>query len=241
MDSGAVTRDQLGKHHFVQPAEGPRLSTDSVLLAHFAPRVSGPVADLGAGCGVLCQLLWQRGLPGPYTAVEIDPLAAQCCQINLHRAGVPARVLEADLRLPHPRLAGGSFRLLVSNPPYGQAGSGRLPPAAARARARHGLTLPAPALWQRAAGLLAPGGRLAISWPSARLNEALGGLGRQGLHPRRLQMVRGKAGREPAVVLIEALLDQRGPLRVEPEMVVHGDDGAFTPRVKAIYRELCLL
>ncbi len=213
---------------------------DSVLLAAFASPARGPVADLGAGCGVLAVLLAARGLAGPYVAVEIDPLAAACCGRNLERAGVDGRVLTHDLASPHSDLAAGSFALVVTNPPFGRPGEGRLPPDPARARARHRLALDEDALWDAAARLLMLRGRLALCWPPSRLPRALAGLQSAGLAPRRLRLVHGRAGLPAKIALIEAVKHGGEELSVEPPLIVYADQSQdYGPETAAIYRRLC--
>ncbi|MCF8115269.1 MAG: methyltransferase [Desulfarculaceae bacterium] len=235
-----TTLDRLGRHTLEQPAQGYRFSMDSVLLAAFSSRREGPVADLGAGCGVLCVLLAARGLAGPFTAVELDPLAAACCARNLERAGAEGRVLAHDLAQAHPGLTGGSFSLVISNPPFGQPGQGRIPPHPARARARHCLALEQGGLWSQASRLLAAQGRMALCWPPSRLPRALAGLAAHRLAPRRLRLVHGRAGLPAKIALIEAVKDGGEELKVEPPLIIYTDAGQeYGPETAAIYRELC--
>jgi len=233
-----VSRDQLGRYSLVQPKQGYRFSMNSVLLADFAPATSGPVADLGAGCGVLCLLLWGRGFAGPFTAVEIDPLAAACCRSNFAAAGVPGRVLEHDLNQDHRHLPAGGFRLVVSNPPFGRSGHGRLPPEPSRARARHELALEAKRLWSLAARLLPPRGRLVLCWPPARLPACLAGLAARRLAPKRLRLVHGRADLPAKLALIEAVKDGGPQLSVLPPLIVYAEGQRYSPEVAAIYARL---
>jgi tRNA1(Val) A37 N6-methylase TrmN6 len=235
----ATSKDRLGRHTLEQPTQGYRFSIDSVLLAAFAPRVSGPVADLGAGCGVLCVLLAAKGLAGPFSALEIDEMALECCGRNFTRAQVPGRVLAHDLCQPHPGLAAGSFALVVSNPPFGRPGHGRISPQPSRARARHELALKADDLWQRAAELLPPGGCLTLCWPPSRLPQALAGLEAHRLTPKRLRLVHGRADLPAKLALIEAKKDGGPQLEVEPPLIVFAQGQEYTPEVAAIYLELC--
>ena len=235
-----TTLDRLGAHTLEQPAKGYRFSMDSVLLAAFAEAAQGPVADLGAGCGVLCVLLAARGLGGPFYAVEIDPLATACCGRNLARAQVAGRVIRADLAQPHDELRPGSFSLVISNPPFGRPGEGRIPPDPARARARHRLALDEDGLWRQAARLLRPGGRLALCWPPSRLPRALAALSEHRLAPRRLRLVHGRAALPAKIALIEAVKDGGEELRVEPPLIIYADQGQeYGPETAAIYQRLC--
>lgn len=233
-----TTDDALGRLCFRQPKEGYRFSIDSVLLAGFASLVQGPVADLGAGCGVLSVLLHSRGVAGPFCCVEIDPLAAMCCRHNLSQAGANGAVICQDLAAPHPQLAHGSFSLCVSNPPFTKAGHGRVSPQPSRARARQELAMDAATLWQRAADLLVRGGSVALCWPPARLVEALGGLEAVKLRPKRLRLVHGRQGKPASLALIEAVKQSRAQLTVEPPLLVYEQGQTYTAEVQTIYDSL---
>lgn len=184
-------------------------------------------------------LLAARGLQGPFSALELDPVASGCCGRNFERAGLAGQVLIHDLSQPHPGLKANSFSLVISNPPFGQLGRGRLSPDPARARARHGLALSAGELWLRASELLAPGARLALCWPPNRLPEALAGLAGHGLAPRRLRLVHGRAELPAKIALIEAVKNGGEELRVEPPLIVYSQGQEYSPEVAAIYQRLC--
>lgn len=233
-----VTADGLGRLEIIQPRRGYRFSIDSVLLAFFAPSPPGPVTDLGAGCGVLCLLLAARGLAGPFTAIEIDPLAAECCRANLKRHGLAHRVCHQDLAAPIPGLPAASQTLVISNPPFGRAGHGRIPPDLARARARHELALSAADLWATARLLLAPGGRFALCLPPRRLTEGMVGLAQARLTPKRLRLVHGREGKPARLALIEAVKDGGEDLVVEPPLVVYGQGQEYSSEVAAMYAAL---
>jgi tRNA1Val (adenine37-N6)-methyltransferase len=233
-----TTDDALGRLCLRQPREGYRFSIDSVLLAGFATQAPGPVADLGAGCGVLSILLHSRGLAGPFSCVEIDPLAAQCCSHNLSQAGAGGQVYCQDLAAPNPCLEQESFKLVVSNPPFTKAGHGRVSPQPSRARARQELAMDAATLWRRAAELLMRGGRLAFCWPPARLAEALCGLEAAGLPAKRLRLVHGRQGKPARLALIEAVKQNGAHLEVEPPLLVYGQGQTYTAEVRALYDSL---
>lgn len=233
-----VSRDGLGRLSICQPRAGYRFSIDSVLLAFFAAHTPGPILDLGAGCGALCLFLAARGLAGPFTAVEIDPLAADCARVNFAANGLDGQVLTADLAGPLPDLPAAGFGLAISNPPFGRAGHGRIPPDPSRARARHELALTAADLWSAAARLLAPGGRFALCGDPRRLPELLSGLDGHGLAPRRLRLVHGRAGKPASLCLIEALKGGGAELTVEPPLFVYAEGQQYSEEVAAMYRRL---
>jgi tRNA1Val (adenine37-N6)-methyltransferase len=233
-----TTDDALGRLCFRQPKDGYRFSIDSVLLAGFVTKTSGPVADLGAGCGVLSILLYHSGFTGPFYCVEIDSLAAECCRHNLAQTGADAEVICQDLAASHPRLKRDAFNLVVSNPPFTKAGHGRVSPNPSRARARQELAMDADSLWQRAADLLDRSGRMALCWSPARLVEALSGLDAVGLRPARLRLVHGRKDKPARLALIETVKQSRAHLEVEPPLIVYKKGQTYTAEVQAHYDAL---
>jgi tRNA1Val (adenine37-N6)-methyltransferase len=220
-----------------QPAQGYRFSIDSILLAFFSPLPSGPIADLGAGCGILTLLLARRGARGPFTAVESEPLSAQCCQRNL--AALPATVLTHDLSLPHPELPALAFKLVISNPPFGDPARGRVSPQPARAQARHQSSLTLEQWWQSAARLLPERGRLVCCLPPRRLAEALTGLDKFELTPKRLRLVHGRSELAAKIALLEAVKGGGKEMKVEAPMVLYQDkNNRPGPELARIYEQI---
>ena len=105
------------------PPEAFPLSTDSLVLAHFArlPK-NAKVLDLGSGCGTLGLLLCANSPGCCVTGVEIDPGAHGAALENIARNGLEARMesICADLRSFVPDH--GAYSVCVSNPPYFSGG-----------------------------------------------------------------------------------------------------------------------
>jgi tRNA1Val (adenine37-N6)-methyltransferase len=77
--------------------------------------------------------------------------------------------------------------------------------------------------------VLKEGGRAALVFPSARLPDLLAALDGERLRPLRLRCVHSRAGEPANRVLVEALKGGRGPLVIEPPLVLRGSDGSYTP------------
>ena len=111
------------------------LSTDSMLLAHFAklPR-HAQVLDLGSGCGTLGLLLCAKDENCTVTGLEISDDAHNAALENIRRNGLSARLKSicGDLRNLRPEFT-GAFHCCVSNPPYFSGGpASRTTPTARR-------------------------------------------------------------------------------------------------------------
>ena len=111
------------------------LSTDSMLLAHFAklPR-HAQVLDLGSGCGTLGLLLCAKDENCTVTGLEISDDAHNAALENIRRNGLSARLKSIceDLRNLRPEFT-GAFHCCVSSPPYFSGGpASRTTPTARR-------------------------------------------------------------------------------------------------------------
>ena len=213
-----------------------RLSTDSMLLVHFAaPLCTGRVADLGAGCGTLGLLLCAANESCTVTGVELDPAAHAIAEENIARSGLSARMraLLGDVREIRTLLPAGGFDAVVSNPPYFPVGSGRS--SAAQEQAREERTLTLSQLCAAAAWLLPSGGRFALVHRPERLCDIFCTLRAHGLEPKRLQFVRHTAAAPVCLVLIEARRGGKSGLRYAPDFIEFHPDGTETEQYRAAY------
>ncbi|MBZ4291968.1 SAM-dependent methyltransferase, partial [Streptococcus pneumoniae] len=69
-----------------------------------------------------------------------------------------------------------------------------------------------------------------------RLLDILDTLKRHNLAPKRLQFVYPKREKEDNMLLIEAIKDgSTSGFKVLPPLIVHNDDGSYTPEIEEIY------
>lgn len=248
MDEGEVGEDALlgGRLRLVQPRRGHRAGTDAILLA--AEAGIGPgwrIADFGAGTGAVGLALALREPSARVILVERDPWLAGLCARNIALNGVGERgmALALDLLAPRPgREAAGltGLDLVVTNPPFAEAGDAPASPEPLRASAHE---LP-PGGFRRwiaaAADALAHRGRLVLIQRADRivacldaLRPAFGGMALRPVHAR---------AEAPAIrVLLSAVRGGRAAPQLLPPLVLHGPDGRFTPQAEAIHRGEALL
>ena len=221
------------------PAEGGafRVSTDSVLLGHFAAHIRAKsVMDLGCGSGVLAVLL---GLSHPGAAIagiELRPDAAAQAKAALAANGLDGSgILCGDLRAHRALCAAGSFDLVVCNPPYFPLGSGASAPDPARAAAREERCCTLEDVCTAAAYLTRWGGAFALVHRPERLSELCCALTRCGLEPKRLRLVQPRPGRAPILILLEARRCGKPGLDIEKPLLLAGADGRESEEVREIY------
>ena len=130
-------------------------------------------------------------------------------------------IIMGDIR--HPPLKEGAADLVICNPPYRRARSGRLNPDPRRAIARHEILASMEDILRGARGLLKKKGRCALVYPAVRLVDILAGMRRNSLEPKRVRINYTGPESEAKLVLIEAVLNGRPGLEIEPALLGQGD------------------
>jgi tRNA1Val (adenine37-N6)-methyltransferase len=182
------------------------------------------VADLGTGSGVMPLLLARQGKGREFVGIELQPeLAARATEsVRLNGLEARVRIVCADLRALPAELAGG-FDVVLTNPPYRRAASGRMAPGAERAAARFELAGGLADFLGAAALLLRPGGRCGVIHLAERLAELLEELRACRLEPKRLRLVHSRVGKAAKLVLVEGRKDARPGLTVAAPLIVYGE------------------
>ena len=226
-----------GGPRFLRSPDGFKLSTDSVLLAHFAAGLrAGRIIDLGCGAGVLTVLLQLSHPSAAVDGIELRPEAAALCRRNLVENNLPdGSILTGDLREYRTLLTAGAYDLVVSNPPYFAAGSGFSAPDPARAAARDERSCTLDELCAAAGYLCRWGGVFALVHRPERLAEVFRALYAHGLEPKRLRLVQHRADSAPSLALIEARRGGKPGLTVCAPLLLCDETGADSPELKEIY------
>lgn len=204
---------------------GHRAGHDAVLLASsVSPAQGGLVLDIGAGAGAVGLMAAVHAPQARIGLVEIDAAACALARENVAANGLAGRVAvhEADVTDAKARraagLVDGTAALVLTNPPFYEAGRVRVTPDAGRARA-HVAAVPL-AEWVRGAlALLAPGGSFvmihradALADCLAAVSGRLGALSIEPIHAR---------PEAPAIrILLRGVKGSRAPLSLLPPRIL---------------------
>ena len=222
-----------------QNPNGYRFALDAFLLADFVPpQATGPIIDLGTGCGVVACLLARRFPAAAIVGLELQAgLAAVARQNVAHNAlSQQVNIVQADMRGGAACLAPASFATVVCNPPYRAAGRGRLNPDSEKAIARHEVAVTLCEVVQAARRLLARRGRLLLVYHPSRLAELCSRLEAADLNPCRLRFVHPSREAPATMVLVEALRGGRDALEVLPPLVVYRATNVYSAEMQAIFQ-----
>jgi len=208
------------------------VGTDGVLLGAWAQCEGQQILDVGCGSGLISLMLAQRFPDNQITGIELDAASAQQCQTNFENSPFAKRLKLIQGDFLNYRF-NGQFDLIVSNPPFYQAGfeSGNTQ----RDRARQEKFLPQSNFLERAAALLKPGGKVALILPGNEAQQFLEKATDRNLHPSRILRVRGKAGIPPNRWLFE--LSRKPIATQESEMILRNEDGSYTDQYRQLTKD----
>ena len=225
--------EQLPNGYTLELSEGCfPLSTDSVLLGHFArlPR-NAKVLDLGSGCGTLGMLLCAKDSGCTVTGIELSEIAHETALKNIRRNDLDGRLssLCADLR----HLPGdftGAFHCCVSNPPYFSGGPASRSTPLAR---RDDCCTPAE-LFQTASRALRYGGDFFIVHKPEKLAQLISCGAAVSLEAKNLTLIRHKEGGPITLILLQFRKGGKSGLQIH-EQCLFDPSGKPTAYFREVY------
>ena len=220
-----------------QPVEGYRYAIDPFLLAgNIAADNAHRIADLGTGNGILPMLLSKHYPDAEFWGLDIQREPLICAVQNCRRLGLRSTFIKSDVRQASSLLKAESFDLVVSNPPYRKAGSGRINPVSSKALARHELKLTMLELIIAASHLLASGGTFSVIHLADRSAELLHIMMERGLTPHTVRFIHSKSEDEAIWVTVSAIKNGRNDVTVKPPFIVYAANGDYSDEMKSIYK-----
>jgi tRNA1Val (adenine37-N6)-methyltransferase len=236
-----------------QPEHGFRFSVDALLLACFAKIPTGArLLDMGAGCGVVglgCLLHCAetrpdctRTSPASLISLDMQPEMLGCCEANFRSLGLEGQASTVHCRVEDvvdcPELGPESVDVVVCNPPYRRAGSGKASPRADRelalAESRAGLV----DFLEATAYVLKNRASAFFVFTAQRLTEFIEMASRCRLQVKTLRFVHGRQDAQAKTVLIQVTKNGRPDVVVQPPLVLYGQqEGRGEPNRRAV--EFC--
>lgn len=212
--------------------------TDAVLLSYFAkPKYKDKCLDMGTGCGII-PLLWLRDkkISGVH-CLDIQQNAVDQVRASIEANDLGDRLTAhlCDLRNPKGEFSAESFTLVTMNPPYKPVNTGIESMGESARIARHEVCCNIEDAVKAAAYLTTYAGRFCMCHRPERLVDALTIMRQYNIEPKRLRFVFDKEGEEPFLFLVEGKKGAKSFLRVEPPLIIKGNDGRFTPEMLKVY------
>jgi tRNA1(Val) A37 N6-methylase TrmN6 len=218
-----------------QPQTGFRSGLDAVMLAAAIPAEPGQTAlELGAGAGTASLCLAARVCGLSITGVEKEQSLVCLARDNAASNGADCTFVTADI-FALPTESKRDFDQVFANPPF--HGEGQASPDAMRAAAlMDGGQLQD---WLKV-GLqrTVSGGFFTAILRADRLNEALAALPGNGVSVFPLWPREGVASKR---VIVQARKGSRAPFSLLAGLVLHRNDGSWTPEAEAVLRRASAL
>lgn len=231
MKSEELTLEELRVFdlQLLQPRLGYRYSLDALLLARFCAQTEpdGRIIDLGAGCGIISLLLARVNPAASVVAVENNPEMTDIINSNIRLNDLAARVssLGEDVIKLNGSYPVSTFDLVVSNPPFRIAGSGKASPRPGRDSARHETTANLADFIAAAKYLVKPSGRICFIQLPSRLPEFMVLAAEMKLSVLRLRMVHSNAESPATMFMAELAKGRRSKPIVEQPLFVREMEG----------------
>lgn len=221
-----------------QAREGYRFSVDAVILAsRIRPKPGDRILDLGTGCGIIPLMLAYRYPHSLVYGVEVQQELAHLAHMNVQDNGMQnqVKILHQDMRTIKQTQVSGPVQIVLSNPPYRKADSGRINPNSQRAVARHEIKVTLKDVLQVAAAMLKTGGRFFSIYTAERMTDLLISMHDCRLEPKLLRFIHSRKDAEAKRVLVEAIHKGHPGLEVVPPLVIYHDDGIYTAEMASMF------
>jgi tRNA1Val (adenine37-N6)-methyltransferase len=233
------TRDTIldGSITLIQPKLGYRFSIEAILLGRFArANTRDRVLELGAGCGVVSIMIATLYRAREVVAIEIQRSLAEMIARNAAINGLKSVTsVNADLR--QKKIAGvdpANFDLVVANPPFRAAASGRENPDHGRRIARgEGATVLTDFV-AAARRYARTRGRVAFVFAARRSAELISAMRSNQLEPKRIRFVHPQVAMPASVMLIEARVAGGIEVAIEPPLILYDRPGIYTSEARAL-------
>lgn len=235
-----LTRDTFfnGKVTVKQEQAGYRFSIDAVILAHrVRPKTGERVVDLGTGCGIVPLIVAYRYPATRMFGIEIQKELADIANDNVRDNGMQetVRIAHRDMQTLQPAMFQGPVDIVVSNPPYRKAHSGRINPNRQRAVARHEISVTLLNVVKAAGYILKTSGLFVLVYISERLPELIQHMKSCRLEPKNVRFIHSRKDSESKLMMMEGIKQGRPGLKVGPPIVIYNENGSYTDEVGAMF------
>ncbi len=227
-----------GKIKVRQDPKGYRFAIDTILLSsHIRPRPDEKVLDLGTGCGIIPIILAFRNPNIRIYGIDIQRELAELAAENILENHFDDRVkiLNMDMKDLNHGVLTGPADLIVSNPPYRKADSGRINPNKQRAVARHEIEITLEDIMETVRGMLRTAGRFITIYPAERMADILILMRQANLEPKNLRMIHSFKHSEAKLMIVEGVKNGQPGMKISPPLFIYRDKNIYTDEVEKMF------
>ncbi len=224
-----------------QPEDGFRTSIDAVLLAAACPAKEGDnILDLGCGLGSAAFCVLKRAAGTTLTGIDILPEAIELARHNAQLNDMEKRTSFECIDIRD--FEDLSFDHVICNPPFLEAGEHTPSPSPAKATAigfgEDDMDLKD---WVDCAHRCLTGqGSLSMIHRADQIDNIIRAMGKR-FGAIEIIPLWPKAGREAKRVIVRAYKHRKSPASIHPGVILHQENGDYTPKAEAILREMAAI
>lgn len=229
---------QINGYQIIQHPDKFCFGMDAVLLSSFVKCKEGNcVLDLGTGTGIIPILLCAKTPAEHIDALEIQPESADMAKRSVALNGLTEKITihTGDIKEASSLFPASSFDVITTNPPYMNNHHGLQNPKLPKAIARHEILCTLEDVIRESAHLLRPGGHFFMVHRPFRLVEIITSLTKYRLEPKRMRLVQPFSGKEPNMVLIEAVRGGNSMIKIEAPLIIYQAPGKYSKEIDEIY------
>lgn len=232
--------DRLGYHglRIIQNPLKFKFTMDAFLLASFIDtKPQYKILDIGSGGGVLSLLIAGQNEIASVAGIEIQPELVEMFRRSVALNGMENKIHVAlgDLKeLPAP-FSGNSFDYVMINPPFFEKDRGMVSENHSLARAKFEIDCTLEDVAMAAAKCVKANGKVAIIYPTERLNDLVIVFNKRHLMPKRICFIHPKPGEKSNLVLMEARPGAKKGIEVLAPITVYEAGGDYTDTMEKIF------
>ncbi len=210
---------------------------DAVLISDFAKaKKNDEVLDIGCGNAVIPLLMHDRYEPKKIVGMEITSQSAELAKRSVQMNGLEQQIsiINDDVKNIGNYFKPSHFDVIVSNPPYMEAG---LKPKNSEVTvARHETKITFDEIASIVSKYLKVGKAFYLVHRSYRLVDVISTLRKYNLEPKEIRFVKPYRDRESNIFLLKAVRGGKPYLKVLSELIVYEDIGVYSEEINRIYQ-----
>ncbi len=222
----------------IQKKKGFCFGVDAVLLANFTDVKKGEtVIDLGTGTGIIPILLAGKTSAKSIVGIEIQEDLVEMANRSVIMNGLSDKVsiVKGDIKKSLEYFAPASFDVVVTNPPYMNAGGGIVNCSDTKAISRHEILCSLEDVIGNSAKLLTPNGLFSMIHRPERLVDIVYLMRKYKIEPKYLRFVHPSPYKKANLVLIKGTLFGNPQLKMMEPLYVYNENGEFSEEIDKIY------
>jgi len=211
---------------------------DAVLIADFASGAKGRrVVDLGTGTGIIPLVMMHKCSPEHIYGVEVQPEVADMAERTVAMNGLQDRIsiVNENVKDAAEVIGPGTVDVVVTNPPYVEAGGGIHSGNIHKAVARHEIEGTLEDFIGCAFKLLKESGDLYMINRPSRLVDTVDLCRKYRLEPKELQFIQPAEGKKPNIFMIHCVKYGRPELKFMDPVCVYDEQRSYTSQIMDIY------